>query len=272
LLLVTNKRYRYPLGVQLTLPAKYSENREFLGILELLQRHGVSELELNMKEPGSVDPEMLKTFLSGFGLTMICFASGLTAKTERLSLSQPDDEERRRAVRRTLELLEYSACFPAGLIIGFLKGPADHDRSIAARQLAVSLKEIAHKAEMQSVAVLLEATNRYESATANTLAEATALVAPFQSEWMQILPDTFHMNIEERDMFGALREHASNYRSVHFSDNNRLLPGLGAIDFGKVISHLDYIGYQGRLALEGNVREDLVADLDASLTYLGKLL
>jgi sugar phosphate isomerase/epimerase len=62
------------------------------------------------------------------------------------------------------------------------------------------------------------------------------------------------------------------FTSVHLSDNNRLFPGRGAMDFGGVIGTLRRIDWQGYLAIEGNVTgalaEDTMAAVDALAPYL----
>jgi D-psicose/D-tagatose/L-ribulose 3-epimerase len=264
--------YRYPLAVQLTLPDGYRGDLGFGRVLALLQRLGFSGVELNIRRPEEVDPEELKGFLARYGLSLYYLATGATAKAEGLSLSDPDEEHRARAVRRCRTLIEYAAHLSAGIIVGFLKGPPAPDREQAHTRMGQSLRELVELADRRRAAVLLEATNRYESAVANTLEEAASLVAPLGSPRLQILPDTFHMNIEESDMYAALQRQAPHYRSLHLSDNNRLLPGLGALDFAGLIARLQRLGYRGRLALEGNIRGDLLGDLEASMRFLAPLL
>jgi sugar phosphate isomerase/epimerase len=119
---------------------------------------------------------------------------------------------------------------------------------------------------------LIEATNRYESAIANTLDQAAGFLDGYPAACAQILPDTFHMNIEEPDMFGALRAHWDRVSSIHLSDNNRFFPGFGAIDFGRITAFLEAEGYSGRLAIEGNVFTDTRSDIRASMRRLAPLL
>jgi sugar phosphate isomerase/epimerase len=80
------------------------------------------------------------------------------------------------------------------------------------------------------------------------------------------------MNIEEADMLGTLKKSFARFRSLHLSDNNRHFPGFGAIDFGRIIACLRESGYQGRLAVEGNVRNDILGDLRVTMKYLAPLL
>jgi sugar phosphate isomerase/epimerase len=109
------------------------------------------------------------------------------------------------------------------------------------------------------VPLLIEATNHDESAVANN---------PF----VRILPDTFHMNIEERDQFESLAKYAALYDSLHISDNNRYFPGFGAVRFAGLFKFLLDNGYSGGLAIEGNVRQDLLSDIRGTMEYLTPLL
>jgi sugar phosphate isomerase/epimerase len=267
-------RYRYPLAVQLALPEDFRRHQGFLRVLELLSRWGFSSVELNIPRFEEVHSTELAQLLREHGLSLSYFATGATAKAEGLSLSAEVDEQRQHAVRRCREMVEFAAGFSAGtgIILGFLKGPAGREREAASRRLSASLAEVVPHAERRAVPVLIEATNRYEAAVANTLEEAAALVVPLGSQYAQILPDTFHMNIEERDPAGALSACARYYRSVHLSDNNRRLPGLGAIDFSRVLGWLEDAGFRGGLSLEGNMAEDPREDLEASMRYLAPLI
>jgi sugar phosphate isomerase/epimerase len=267
---------RHPggLAVQLALPEGFREHQGFLRVLALLRRWGFSSVELNIPRFESMAPAEVAQVLGDHGLAMSYFATGGTAKAEGLSLSAAAEGLRDQSVRRCLAMVEFAAGFSAGsgIILGFLKGPAGPDREGAGRRLSASLAAIMPRADKLRVPVLVEATNRYEAAAANTLEEAAAIVAPLASDYAQILPDTFHMNIEERDPAEALAACAPYYRSVHLSDNNRLLPGLGAIDFSRVLGWLERSGYRGGLALEGNIRGDMLEDIEASMRYLAPLL
>ena len=65
-----------------------------------------------------------------------------------------------------------------------------------------------------------------------------------------VMADTFHMNIEERSISGAILAHGNLLNHVHLSDSNRLAPGLGHIDFAEVLRALIEVDYEGSLAFE----------------------
>ena len=265
--------YRYPLSIQLVLPEEYQRERSFLEVLGALESYGFSGVELNIVEPQRVDPQELKTLLAGFGLRLTMFASGATAKAEALSLSSPEQRVVKKSVARCREFIRFAECFSAGVIIGFLKGPAVADREHLRSRFGNALEQIAEPARQAGVPILVEATNRYESAVANTLDDTYSLILPFSDNpYVRMLPDTFHMNIEEKDQFGALQKYSSLFESIHLSDNNRFFPGLGAIRFDELFRFLASIDYRGSIGIEGQISGDLLSDLRETMAYLQPLI
>ena len=265
-------RYRYFLAIQTRLPENYREDAEFRGNLETLQRLGFDGVELNIREPDAVDPARLKAHLAEFGLVLSMFASGLTAKSFQLSLATPDEARRRNAIGRTARFLDFAREFGAGVIAGYLKGAPQDNGPGARERLAAAVQELAPIADRLKTPLLVEAVNRYESPVGHSLADTWDIARRAGSPYVWILPDTFHMNIEEADMKQAVREHATRFGSFHLSDNTRHFPGLGAIDFAAVIRTLDELGYQGKLAIEGNVRTSFAADVEVAMKCLAPLL
>jgi sugar phosphate isomerase/epimerase len=261
-------RYRYFVGIQTRLPDDYLTDAEFRRNLEALQRLGFDGVELNIRDPKAVEPARLKAYLADFGLVLSMFASGLTAKTFQLSLAAADAARRRESVARTVHFLEFAHAFGAGVIAGYLKGAPNENDPEARDRLAASVLELAPVAERLQTPLLIEAVNRYESPVGHSLADTWDIAGRAKSPYVWILPDTFHMNIEEVSMRGAIAAHRTCFGSFHLSDNTRHFPGLGALDFGAIIGMLDEIGYQGKLAIEGNIRTSFVADVEATMRCL----
>jgi D-psicose/D-tagatose/L-ribulose 3-epimerase len=63
--------------------------------------------------------------------------------------------------------------------------------------------------------------------------------------------DTFHANIEERSICGAIRSLGPNLSHVHASENDRGPLGRGHIPFAEIVSTLKEIHYQGYVMIEG---------------------
>jgi D-psicose/D-tagatose/L-ribulose 3-epimerase len=68
--------------------------------------------------------------------------------------------------------------------------------------------------------------------------------------------DTFHMNMEEFDLPGAIRK--TGQRLVHFqaNENNRSFVGSGHIDWPGIARALHDIAYEGPIVLEPFRRDD----------------
>ncbi|MGD9368646.1 MAG: sugar phosphate isomerase/epimerase family protein [Desulfobacteraceae bacterium] len=264
--------YRLPLVVQMVLPDNYRHNQAFGQELKLLQHFGFTGVELNIANVESVDMGTIQRFLSEYGLVMTMFASGLAAKTHGLSLTSADAAIRSRSVEACLQFIDFVQGHDVGVIIGFLKGAPAQDAGRAKSDFLASMDQIAAHARMKQVHVIIEATNRYESSVANTLEEAAQIVDLLDNPYLHILPDTFHMNIEEADMHAALIAHQDKFISVHISDNNRYYPGLGAIDFERFFQTMAAVGYNGPVAIEGNLRSSFSTDLHDSMAYLATIL
>ena len=263
----------FPLSIQLILPEAYREDEHFRQVLESLRQHGFTGVELNIVHLEQIDPQELKSFLYQFDLKMTMYASGAAAKALGLSLSSEDADLRDRSVAGCVKFIEFAGQFEAGVIVGFIKGGPAQDREKARRAFQESLRAIAPRARELQVPVLIEATNRYEATVANSLDDTFELIAAVGGNpFIKMLPDTFHMNIEERDQFDALTRHAALYDSFHISDNNRYFPGFGAIRFDRIVDFLKGLGYRGGIAIEGSIKEDLISDIRETMKYLEPIL
>lgn len=265
-------RYPFPLAVQTVLPSGYRENTIFRSDLRLLQELGFDGVELNIAHPENENIASIKRFLDQFELRLTMYATGLTAKTHGLSLSSTDSTVWRKSIEACLAMIDFVTGTDTGIIIGYLKGGPSSDVHGACERFVAALKRIAPYADRKQVRVLIEATNRYEAAVANDLEATVDIVKPLDANYMQILPDTFHMNIEEaHGPVAALKTWAGFYQSVHISDNNRLFPGFGVIDFNSILLSLKEIDYRGSMAIEGNIRNSFKEDIEASAEYLVQL-
>jgi len=265
-------RFAFPLNIQLPFMEASAGNQDFVDILKLLQAEGFSGVELNLDNFD--DPDALRALLAKYGLRLSMVASGAVAVRHGLALSAEDEVVRGAAVAAVQKMLAFAAAMNSaaanggattetGVICGFIKGAAKLDADIAAAQMRKSLDAL----ENAAAPLYLEATNHYEATLVNTLAEGAALGVGKRAN-LYVLPDTYHMNIGERDMAAALARHAGLYRNVHLSDNNRYFPGNSAIDFRAVYALLHGLGYEGVTAVEGRTCRSLREDIVDSAAYL----
>ena len=258
-----------------TLQCTYKDSLEmptFLDLLRLLSDYGFYGIELNLPDLQSLPPQILHSLLNTYGLKLTYIATGAYAKKHEFSLSSSDSEIRRKSIEGCKENIRYAGECNSGIIIGFLKNNPITDKNNALLYLEDSLSQLELFARKHNVPILLEATNRYESSVANTLEETVRITDHIGGQMLSVLPDTYHMNIEESNPLEALDHYQGRYQNIHLSDNNRLFPGLGHISFESYLQKLKSIHYQGLLGIEGNVKHDIMQDLKISVNYLYKNL
>jgi D-psicose/D-tagatose/L-ribulose 3-epimerase len=117
-----------------------------------------------------------------------------------------------------------------------------------------SLREIGAVGRAVGVTAVIECVNRAETYLVNRLETARRLVEAAGSEHVMLMGDNFHMNIEETDVAAALDGVAPYLRHFHLADNNRSAPGMGHLDFSRLLSTLQRVGYSGPLTMECDVQ------------------
>ena len=112
-----------------------------------------------------------------------------------------------------------------------------------------SMKEIYEHSEKAGVRLAIEPLNRFETYFINRAEQAMAL-AEATGPNCGVCLDAFHINIEEADLYEAIRSTKGRLTDFHVADNNRMPAGHGTYDWKKVISTLKSIGYDGALTAE----------------------
>jgi 5-keto-L-gluconate epimerase len=128
--------------------------------------------------------------------------------------------------------------------------PAKMDRKLGISRVLEVFARIAKSAEKHGVVACFEAHNRYESNLANTLEECSRYVDQINSPALKIAGDTYHMNIEEKSLEGAIVSAGSRIGHMHLPDSHRLAPGDGHIDFRAILSALWQIKFSGYVSFE----------------------
>ncbi|MFU0506137.1 sugar phosphate isomerase/epimerase family protein [Pseudaminobacter sp. NGMCC 1.201702] len=110
-------------------------------------------------------------------------------------------------------------------------------------------RECFDHAQKKGVRIAIEPLNRFETYFFNRAAQALALADAVSPE-CGICLDAFHINIEEEDIYDAIRLAGKRLFDFHVADNNRFAAGLGNLDWEKIIGTLKEIGYDGAVTNE----------------------
>jgi len=216
----------------------------------LAARVGYDGVELAVGDPRDLEVGMVREMLSRHRMGVPAIGTG-AAYREGLSLAHADAWRRAGAIRRLKDHVDVGAELGAAVIVGLIRGRTADGLPLceALARMSEGLQEVAGYAARQGVRLLLEPINRYETDLVNTVGDALA-VACEAGENVGLLVDTFHMNIEDPSIAGAIRDAAPRIWHVHVADSNRRAPGAGHIDFGEVIEALEDIGYRGYVSGE----------------------
>lgn len=177
-----------------------------------------------------------------------------------------DPDERRRAVDHLKYVADCSMALGAEVLAGPLtqplakfsgKGPTD----IEWDRLVDASRALADHTKGSNLTVAVEPLNRFECYALNTVEQAAKLVNDVGQDHYGFLFDSFHANIEEKDPWQALRDHAQHMTHVHVSENDRGTPGAGHIDFDSMFKVLREINWDGWLTVEafGQALPDIAA-------------
>ena len=116
--------------------------------------------------------------------------------------------------------------------------------------LREALRPIADYAGEHSVVVGVEPLNRYETSVITTVEQALELIDGLPRESIGLAPDTYHMNIEEKDTPTALRTIGDRLVHLQVCGCDRAAPGYDHIDWPGIGKALEDLHYEGVLGIE----------------------
>ena len=101
-----------------------------------------------------------------------------------------------------------------------------------------------------NITLALEYLNRFESYLVSCADELIALVNAVNHPHCKMMLDTFHANIEEKNISSAIEKMGDRLVHVQLSENDRGTLGKGHINFREIMKSLDAIGYIGMISVE----------------------
>jgi len=210
---------------------------------EFLKETGYDGIELSLRD--SSNPKevgRVEELLRRSSLFLVSIATGQSYIEDGFSLFTGDEVLRAKCVARLHNHIDFASQFGAAVIIGGIRGKIDRIEFIDEyRTLGErAIVEISAYAQARGVTILLEPVNRYETNVLNTVQDAYDLIKRYGLQGIvRILPDTFHMNIEEADMVSTVETFAGSIGALHCADSNRLAIGMGHIDIAPIVTKLD---------------------------------
>ncbi|NQT60393.1 MAG: sugar phosphate isomerase/epimerase [Bacteroidetes bacterium] len=235
---------------------------------------GYDGIELALLHREQVNPKRILGLAQKLNLDIPVVSTGQVFAEGGMWFTADDISIREKAIVQFSGLMEVAADFGADINIGRLRGfvAADQSRDQAEMNFITCLEILSDRAENLGIRILIEPVNRYEINYINSCRDGGRLLDKLNRPNVLLMPDVFHMNIEDVDIPGELDKYFDKIGYIHFADSNRYYPGNAHMDFPTIIQTLKKNNYNGYIGVEILPDPDPDTAAAESIAYLGPLL
>jgi sugar phosphate isomerase/epimerase len=212
---------------------------------------GYHGIELAISCAADAEAYNLSRWLAKYSMGVSAISTGLVYAGKGISLLETPDT----AVPLFLELIDVAADFGKQVNIGRSRG-FKKNRSLddATDAFGEILLPVIDHAERKGVTLLLEPVNRYEIDWINSVEEGAVVLdrinARTRAKCLGLMPDVFHMNIEDQSIGASFIKHKKYVKYIHLADSNRHAPGWGHLNFNEIFTSLRSIDYNDWVSVE----------------------
>ncbi len=224
---------------------------EHLPILEKLKAMGYDGVELPIFHFDTAKATDLGHKLDNLGLER----TAVTVRTVEDNPIDPEQSVRQKGIDNNRRVLDCCQAVGATHLVGPYHsalghftgaGPTDDEWKYGVE----SMQQVAEHAEKCGVTLALEYLNRFECYLLNTAADMVRFVQDVGHKRCRMMYDTFHANIEEKNVAQAIRCCQEYMVHVHISENDRSTPGTGLVAWEESFDTLAEVRYDGWLMIE----------------------
>jgi len=232
---------------------------------------GFDTLEINTLYLMNMRDENLKRFRENADEVEVDVLAVIGVPLE-YDIASPDSAVRKNGIEYVKKLINICAkiqipCASGVLYAAWLSKLEDQgvSKSVCWKNSVASMKEISKVAEDLNVNLNLEVVNRYETYLINTCQEALVYIDEVNSPNVYVHLDTYHMNIEEDSMTGAILQAGKKLGHFHIGENNRKPPGTGEMPWPAIFNALKEIRYPYQIVMEPFVQPGGTVGRDISV-------
>jgi len=227
-------------------------NLSHLSLLPRIKEGGFDGVEMPLFRPKGFPAAEIRKGVEANGLE--CNAS--VVLIDGMSLISEDPDVRRRTRAHLADTIQVAAEMGARIIAGPVYSPVGHlpgrRRTADEWNWAVEgYQSLGDTLAANGVILAIEPLNRFETYFLNTAPDAVALCEQVSHQNVGILFDTFHANIEEKDIVAGYRTLGKHLKHVHTCENDRGTPGGGHVKWNAMFQALRDLHYNGWLVIEG---------------------
>ncbi|MGI9086031.1 MAG: sugar phosphate isomerase/epimerase family protein [Aeromicrobium sp.] len=222
---------------------------------------GFDLIEIPLMDPEGLDVEATREVLDEYDLA----ATASLGLRDDIDISSEDPEIVANGEAHLGTCLEVLSAIGGTHLVGVfycaMKKYLAPASDLGRRHSIEAIGRLAKRAEELGIRLGIEVVNRYESNLVNTSRQAVEFVEQVGHDNVSVHLDTYHMNIEEPDMFSPVLTAGSRLGYVHIGESHRGYLGSGTVDFGGFFRGLAHVGYDGPVVFESFssavVHEDL---------------
>ncbi|MDA8202790.1 MAG: sugar phosphate isomerase/epimerase [Chloroflexi bacterium] len=239
-------------------------------------RMGYDGIELALGRADDVVAGQVAALLDHHRMGISAISTGRVFAEQRAWLTSPDGAVRGRAVEILQGLVELAAELGVrrvnvGRVRGFI--PEGETLEIAETRFVAGISEVAAHALPHGIDIVVEPVNRYEINYVNSVdPDGIRLVERLGLPNVTLMPDVFHMNVEDASIAASLVAAGAKVGYVHLADSNRWAPGQGHTDFVAILDALRTIGYDDWVAVEILPYPSADEAAEQAITYLRTLI
>lgn len=235
--------------------------------------YGYDGVELMTIDPGKLNWDEVKKTAEDLGLVVGLVCTGEIYGQLGLSFADPDAGRRREAVDRVNGIIDFAASQNAKVNIGRVRGQYRPDvaREQTEEWAVEAFQAISDHAAPKGVMIALENVTIMQTNFINTMAEARRIIDMTDRPNFRAMIDVFHLNLEERDIYQAIRDYADINVHVHLCDNNRRYPGNCGLDFERIIQTFHDVGYDDLYSTEVFQLPSMEECAKRSIAYLAPI-
>ena len=229
---------------------------------------GFDTVEIAVEDPDILDASVIKEALlkNNLSCQSVCAAMGPDRDL------RGNEEQQNTSLTYLKSTIDFTEKIGATLLGGPLYscvGRADfvatEDYKAQQKLVVKHLKELCEYAKAKWVKLAIEPLNRFETDFLNTCDQALELLRLVGSDNLYIHLDTFHMNIEEKDLGEAIIKAGNKLALLHTCGSDRGTPGKDHTNWVGIAEALQKIDYKGQLVIESFTPEVKVIAKAASI-------
>jgi sugar phosphate isomerase/epimerase len=234
------------------LPTAFVVWRGFEESIKKAADYGYHGVELALKTAADVAPDQLNQWLNQAKLEVSCISTGQVFADLGLYFTHPDPKMREKTVQVFSGLIRLAKDFGKLVNVGRARGFVSNNQSREeCEELFIEMmKRLCDIAGPLGVTIIIEPVNRYEINFLNNLDESAEVLRKVERSNLGLMPDVFHMNIEDDQIGDSLLRNAGLVKYIHLADSNRLAPGKGHLDFTEIFTSLKKSGFNGWASIE----------------------